>query len=68
MIQYRALLNTLIAENLVFFIPQGPHDTTDCKMKVVLASTGKLRNNKWVKLNRFELVAVNIGRSKLEGT
>lgn len=36
----------------------------DCRFKVVIAVTGKLKNNKWAKIYRIELNGLYIGVSK----
>ena len=62
----QGLTKLIDCKESAFFIPPGPKGDENSKFKVVFASTGKLKNNKWVKLYRFELVAFKIKKPMTE--
>lgn len=55
----QGLSNMINCKESTFFVPGGLGP--DCKFKVVIATTGKLKTNKWAPIYRIEVIGKYIG-------
>lgn len=59
---FQGLSNMINCKESTFFVPEGLGP--DCKFKVIIASIGKLKTNKWTPMYRIEVNGEYIGGFK----